>query len=448
MASRIPIMLDARRVARQRRRPMTTQHMQHIPRRPNGALFWDQPKNKRAGKRRAKTAALHKRSNNAKINGGLEDNGGSSIGNILEEEKKKRVSETRSRPATSSFIPCHDRPHTSIELNEAVTSALLSKISYSLVEPQSRARNNEEIGLQEWKKNYLSQQQNAPAVGINAQRSPGRGVTFRSNVMQSFARLVEVLQITSCTEYEPSELRTAVSIEAISNMVKLQGESRPILAQAMKEIIKGMYHLGEVDSKDLDLLGCELKSNMAYFSMYQRCKQANEELLRRNAELCCQIGATANASATRSGSVEAIVHRWRQKVQFFVFSRWVYITQVTAAKRDSLAQQYIKMTMYKKYKATFYAWKHSIMERKAAKFTELKKFLDEADETNDRLSDKVLEMEKEISRLQLIVKKFDEERDRKIEGEVHTTIDNMVAILILDAEATPPTKRTSFLASC
>ena len=106
MASRIPIMLDARRVARQRRRPMTTQHMQHIPRRPNGALFWDQPKNKRAGKRRAKTAALHKRSNNAKINGGLEDNGGSSIGNILEEEKKKRVSETRSRPATSSFIPC------------------------------------------------------------------------------------------------------------------------------------------------------------------------------------------------------------------------------------------------------------------------------------------------------------------------------------------------------
>jgi predicted nucleic acid-binding Zn-ribbon protein len=104
--------------------------------------------------------------------------------------------------------------------------------------------------------------------------------------------------------------------------------------------------------------------------------------------------------------------------------------------------------MYKKYKATFYAWKHSIMERKAAKFTELKKFLDEADETNDRLSDKVLEMEKEISRLQLIVKKFDEERDRKIEGEVHTTIDNMVAILILDAEATPPTKRTSFLASC
>ena len=90
--------------------------------------------------------ARHKRSNNTKINGGLEDNGGSSIGNILEEEKKKRVSETRSRPATSSFIPCHDRPHTSIELNEAVTSALLSKISYSLVEPQSRARNNGEIG--------------------------------------------------------------------------------------------------------------------------------------------------------------------------------------------------------------------------------------------------------------------------------------------------------------
>ena len=251
---------------------------------------------------------------------------------------------------------------------------------------------------------------------------------FRSNLISCFSKLVEVFNLTK-DNTSPNELRTAVSVEALANMIKMQ-EARtvPVLNTAMQELLSAIY--SDEDAANNANSIEKSKKRIPYFQLYHATKQNNRELLDRNCVLRSQVENVENSSKKRTGSIDSIVSRWRHKVKRWVFMQWVLLSVEESLKKENLVQQYVRGKTIRKYKDTFKAWKHLIVEAKAKKFAEMKRFLQEADESNERLAVALQDALAKVAALEHNI------LERDIHDGVHRCLENIVAVLILEDATT------------
>jgi hypothetical protein len=316
------------------------------------------------------------------------------------------------------------RPRSTAEQTRALTKALIQKVGYQQInEMVTRPSSNSSIsnGLDEWTEDYLDILENCNdnnntdrKFKIKMNNSSLMG--FKSESVLSQIKLSEILIATDGLE-KPSTLRTAVSIQLLSQFVKQESSNKSnLLNAALKELLQSIYYMprsndgqlsssppfiskngieipqaGNTNKQDDDLL------NKPYFELFKETKHMNENLLQRNTQFKQQLQSIAHATKDRSGAMDTILQRWKRKIKLFVFLQWKYLTIDDKDKNENISKLFADMKRRKKYRETFHAWRNQAQSTKNKDYKHLKMSLDAAEKVEDELRDKIDQMGNKIA---------------------------------------------------
>eukprot|EP00943_MAST-04B_sp_MAST-4B-sp1_P001541 g1541.t1 len=315
------------------------------------------------------------------------------------------------------------RPRSTAEQTRALTKALIQKVGYQQInEMVTIPSSNSSIsnGLNEWTEDYLdileNCNNNSKDGKFNIRMNTSSLMGFKSESILSQIKLSEILRATDGLE-KPSTLRTAVSIQLLSQFVKQESSNKSnLLNAALNELLHSIYYMprssderllssppfrykngieiqpaGNIKNQDDDLL------DKPYFELFKETKKMNENLLQRNVQFKQQLQSIAHATKDRSGAMDTILQRWKKKIKLFVFLQWKYLTIDDKDKNENISKLFADMKRRKKYRETFHAWRNQAQATKNKDYKNLKMSLDAAEKVEDELRDKIDQMGNKIA---------------------------------------------------
>mgnify|MGYP001204591389 CR=1 FL=1 len=329
----------------------------------------------------------------------------------------------------ASFRPnTRQRPRSTAEQTRALTKALIQKVGRQHITEMASLdagpSSNSVLsnGLNEWTEDYLNILENNTNPDANDDNVESSNVInidnsallgFKSESILSQIKLTEILRATNGLE-TPSTLRTAVSIQLLSQYVKQENTNKSkILNVALNELLHSIYCIpdGSLDKvrmspstmltpENINNQDVRDSINKPYFELFKKIKETNESLLQRNAEYRKRLKVIAHASKDRTMAMDTIIYRWKRKIKLFVFLQWKYLTIDDKDKNENISNLFAEMKRRKKYRETFHAWRSMAQQTKNKNFKHIKMSLDAAEKTEDELRDKIDHMGNEIVKQQ------------------------------------------------